>query len=137
MKKELFYLPLMKRDEVKKAVEEKTVLFIPVATIEQHGLHLPLSTDMDEGNEISLGIAEKLNPSPRVLVSPPVWFAPSFFDCEKYPYCLYTLVNSSFQALNDILDGYIKGGFKKILLLNYHFVDWWIPPITERIREKG
>lgn len=136
MKKELFYLPLMKRDEVKEAVKEKAVLLVHASTVEQHGLHLPLSTDVDEGTQICLGIAEKLNPSPRVLVSPPFWFLPSFFDCEKYPGTTRIRKETFLQTLNEILDSYIRGGFKKIVLINAHFADWWVPPIVERIEER-
>ncbi|MBS7611942.1 hypothetical protein KEJ27_07060 [Candidatus Bathyarchaeota archaeon] len=37
---------------------------------------------------ICLGVAGRLNPEPRVLVAPPIWFSPSPFDVETYPCCV-------------------------------------------------
>lgn len=72
-----FYLPEMIREEVKEVIKEKTILLIPVATIQQHREHLPLHTDIDNVTSIVKKIAETLNPDIKVLVEAPVWFSPS------------------------------------------------------------
>ncbi len=78
-----FCLPEMTRKEVKEAIENKASLLIPIATIEQHGDHLPLHTDIDNVTRITKRIAENLNPDIGVLVGAPVWFSPSPFDTLK------------------------------------------------------
>jgi creatinine amidohydrolase len=56
-----------------------TVLAVPVGATEQHGPHLPLSTD----TEIALGLAEGLSARrPAVVVAPPVAYGSSGEHCE-------------------------------------------------------
>jgi len=113
-------LPEMNRDEVREAVENNAVLLVPVATIEQHGPHAPLHTDIDNVNEILLEAARRTNPEPRVLVSAPVWFSPSPFDVEKFPGCVGIKKETFARVLRELLETFIRGGFKKIVVVNGH-----------------
>lgn len=113
-------LPEMNRDEVREAVEDKAILLIPVATIEQHGPHAPLHTDIDNVHQILLETARRVNPAPRVLVSAPVWFSPSPFDVEKFPGCVGIRKETFARVLRELLETFIRGGFKKIVVVNGH-----------------
>ena len=41
--------------------KKKQIAIIPVGSIEQHGPHLPISTDSDIVTEISLQLSDKIN----------------------------------------------------------------------------
>ena len=53
-------LNLREADQVKKDLQ---IAIIPVGSIEQHGPHLPISTDSDIVTEISLQLSDKINVS--------------------------------------------------------------------------
>ena len=110
----------MNRDEVKDAVDDHAVLLVPVATVEQHGPHAPLHTDIDNVNEICLAAARETRPSPRVVVSPPVWFSHSPFDVAKLPGGV-AITNETFgRVLRELLESWARGGFKRIVVVNGH-----------------
>ena len=130
------YLPEMNREEVRQALDKATLL-VPIATIEQHGPHLPLHTDIDNITKMLLKVAECLNPEPRTIVAPPIWFSPSPFDVSKLPICIKMRKEVYMDALNDILETYLRGGFKKIVVANGHGggTEKWIPQVIERINQ--
>lgn len=137
MEQKFFYVPEMRRDEVKEAVENKAILLAPIATIEQHGSHAPMHTDMDNVTHMCLEAARRLNPNPRVLVAPPIWFSPSAWDVETYPCSVRMRREVYMDALNDILETYLRSGFKRIIVINGHGggTERWIPQVIDRINE--
>lgn len=132
------YLPEMNRDEVKEAVAAGAVLLVPVATIEQHGPHAPLHTDIDNVTAILLEVAQEVTPDPVTLVSAPVWFSNSPFDVERYPGGIHIRDEVFKAALNDILESYLRGGFKKIALVNGHGggTEWVVPEVVRKLNRK-
>ncbi|HID94737.1 MAG TPA: creatininase family protein [Candidatus Latescibacteria bacterium] len=137
--KQKFYLPEMLRGEVKEAAEAGAVVLVPVATIEQHREHLPLHTDIDNVTGICKGVAERLNPDPRVLVGAPFWLSPSPWDPEELPYFMVKMRKEVYmEALNDILESYLRTGFKKVVVVNGHggATERWIPQVIDRLNTK-
>src|SRR5215475_10519146 len=59
--------------EIREAVAENRVAVIPVGTVEQHGPHLPLSTDVLTSSGMSQMAVER-DPSRAVLL-PPVYYS--------------------------------------------------------------
>ncbi|MGH7490394.1 MAG: creatininase family protein, partial [bacterium] len=53
--------------EIRQAVAEQRVCVLPVGTIEQHGPHLPLSTDVVTSTEMSRLAVERI-PTEAVLL---------------------------------------------------------------------
>ena len=51
-------------------LEEKDIVMVPIASMEQHGPHLPLATDTIQADEITRRAAERA----QVLYTPCVWF---------------------------------------------------------------
>jgi creatinine amidohydrolase len=132
-----FYLPELTREEARETAAA-CVLLVPVATIEQHGPHLPLHTDIDNVTQILLKVAATVNPQPRVLVSAPVWFSFSPFDPQTYPGTIRTRPEVFAEAFNDILESYLRGGFRKILVVNGHGggTEEVIPRVVRRLNQK-
>ena len=132
-----FYLPEMTREKVKEIVD-KSILLIPIATIEQHGPHLPLHTDIDNVTSIVMEVAKRLNPKLRVVAGAPIWFSPGGFDPKIYPGTIHMRKEIFMEALNDLLESYLRGGFKKIVVINGHGAGTqiWIPEVVRNLREK-
>ena len=132
-----FQLARMNRDEVKR-VAKRAVLLVPLATVEQHGPHLALHTDTDNVTHMARGVAERLNPRPPVLVSPTFWISPSPFEPADYPGCTAIRKEVFIAALNDVLEGYLRGGFTKIVVINGHGggPERWLPGMVDRLNEE-
>ena len=137
MAPEEFHLAKMNRDQVKR-VAKRAVLLVPLATVEQHGPHLALHCDTDNVTHMARGVAERLNPRPRVLVSPTFWQSPSPFEPADYPGCTAIRKEVFIAALNDVLEGYLRGGFTKIVVINGHGggPERWLPGIVDRLNEE-
>ena len=50
---------------------DKTVVILPIGSVEQHGNHMPVGTDTLLAQAVSLAAAEKLD---GVVVMPPPWY---------------------------------------------------------------
>ena len=55
--------------DIREYLKEKDTILVPMASLEQHGPHLPLYTDTITAVEVSKRVAEMI----AVLHSPPVW----------------------------------------------------------------
>ena len=101
--------------EFRKLIKSKKITaIIPVGSIEQHGAHLPISTDSDIVTEIASRLAKKCG----FIVLPTISYGVSF---EHEP-----LFNTSLKAdnlkkiLEDIIFSLEKNHIKKIFILNGH-----------------
>jgi creatinine amidohydrolase len=132
------YLPYMTRNDVKDAISDRAVLLVPVATIEQHGDHAPLHTDIDNCLAICLAAAEAVDPNPRCVVAAPVWWSISPFDITVYPGCIRLREEVFKEALGDVVESYLFAGFQKIALVNGHGggTEWIIPEVVRRLNRK-
>lgn len=131
-----FYIPEMTYEEIAEAIPAATLL-IPVACMEQHGRHLPVHTDMDNCQAIVMGAAKALNPGFRTLVGPPVWYSPGgSFDLAKFPGTLKMRKEVFMEALRDLLESYLRSGFKRIVVVNGHGggTQLWIPEVVRYLR---
>jgi creatinine amidohydrolase len=93
-------------------------VIVPVGSIEQHGPHLPVSTDITSAFEVASRSAEKIDEFP-VLVAPPVWWGVSPHHMG-FPGTI-TLSTDTFIALVcDVCRSIAAHGFRRILILNGH-----------------
>ena len=131
------YLPELTREEARE-LAPKAVLLVPVATIEQHGPHAPLQTDIDNCLHICLRAAKKAYPNPPSLVSAPVWFSPSPFDPAWQPVNICMREEVFKEALNDILESYLRSGFRRIVVISGHGggTEWMIPQVVRKLESK-
>jgi creatinine amidohydrolase len=131
------YLPELTREEVR-GIAPKSVLLVPAGTIEQHGLHGPLQTDIDDSFSISMGVAKEINPNPRTVVGAPVWFAPSAYDPAHLPFGVRIRESVFKDALNDILESYLRSGFRRIAIVNGHGggTEWMIADVVHKLNRK-
>ena len=99
----------------KKIKKKKQIAIIPVGSIEQHGPHLPISTDSDIVTEIAFRLSEKING----LLLPTVSYG---ISDEHFPFFNLSIKKSTLsKILEDLCESLIKNGISKILIINGHY----------------
>ena len=93
---------------------KKQVAIIPIGSIEQHGAHLPISTDSDIVSEISKKIAEKKG----YLLLPTITYGVSF---EHAPFFNLSIKDSTLRRiLTDLCLSLLSNNIKTVFIINGH-----------------
>ncbi len=113
--KEPNFLPHMTRPEVETLLERTDMVIIPVTSLEQHGLHLPIGTDYYSGVERAKRIARRVD----VLVAPILFPGQSPYHMEFAG--TVTLPSTLIQEVYvEAAKSLMRHGFKRFLILNSH-----------------
>jgi creatinine amidohydrolase len=96
---------------------DRTVLILPLGSVEQHGRHMPLGTDTMLAHAVSLAAARRL--AGRVAVLPPPWYG---FSAHHLRFAgSITLRPETLIALvEDVVTSMVSHGFRRILIVNGH-----------------
>jgi len=121
----------LRRPEVEEAAKAGAIVIIPVASIEQHGNHLPVNTDTNCCLTIAHRAAQAIEEFP-VLVLPPIWtgYSPHHMP---YPGSITLQYNTFVEVLTQVATSVYAHGFKKILFLNGHYGN---SPVIAAMRTK-
>ena len=93
---------------------KKPTVIIPIGSIEQHGAHLPISTDSDIVTEIASRLAKKCG----FIILPTISYGVSL---EHEPLFNLSLKEQNLdKILGDIISSLAKNHIKKIIILNGH-----------------
>jgi creatinine amidohydrolase len=115
------FMPEMTNLQVREYLErDARMVIVPVGSTEDHGDHGPLWTDV----YIPLEVAKRAAVDLDALVAPPIGFglAPDHRGASGLVYLrLETFVN----LVGDVCVTLSEAGFKKIVLLNGHYVNSW------------
>jgi len=103
--------------ELREAAEQNRVVLIPVGTIEQHGPHLPLSTDCITSREIARCVAERI--PDEALLMPQVYYSFNFHHLD-FPGTIAIDGHTIIDYITDIGKSVAHHGFRKIVLVNGH-----------------
>ena len=99
----------------KRIKQKKQIAIIPVGSIEQHGPHLPISTDSDIVTEISLRFSKKVDG----ILLPTINYG---ISDEHFPFFNLSVKKSTLsKMLDDICGSLIKNGISRILIINGHY----------------
>jgi len=95
---------------------DRTVVILPIGSVEQHGNHMPLGTDTLLAHAVSLAAAEQAR---NVAVLPPPWYG---FSAHHMQFAgSVSLRAETLMALcEDIVGSVIAHGFRRILIVNGH-----------------
>ncbi|MDF1726560.1 MAG: creatininase family protein [Sulfitobacter sp.] len=109
----------MKAQEVRALAQRDAVVILPIASIEQHGPHLPTETDTRLGHEVACRAARLAHGKRPVVVAPVVWQGLSE---HHMPFGgTLTLRPDTFRALvTDLITALERQGFRDILISNSH-----------------
>jgi creatinine amidohydrolase len=111
------FLQEMKWPEIDALDREKVIAVACISAVEQHSVHLPVSTDYLIGSEIVRRVEHEL---PRTLLClPPLWLGCSSHHMDFAGTITLSLETMS-RVLRDITESVMKHGFRKLLILNSH-----------------
>jgi len=101
--------------EVEKTAKSGTVVIFPVGSVEEHGEHLPLSTDSLQPEFVALEVAKRT----KSLVLPTLRYGVCS-STRNFPGTLSINFSSLYGITFDILSELVRNGFGKILILSGH-----------------
>ena len=126
------YLPHMSWPEVQDLSTRTDIVIIPIASLEQHALHLPIGTDYFIGLERAKLIAQKID----VLVAPILMPGNSPYHME-FSGTITLKAETIQQVYFEAAQSLIKHGFTRFLLLNSHGGNQYITKyIADRINQE-
>lgn len=101
--------------ELRKSIKNKSqVAIIPIGSIEQHGPHLPISTDSDIVTEVSKRISEKKG----FFLLPTISYGVSF---EHAPFFNLSIKESTLRSIvNDLCVSLLENKIKTVFIINGH-----------------
>lgn len=117
MSKKPYEYVKMTWEEVNDAAEAEKVCIIPAATIEDHGLHLPIDTDVVIAESICRRTAELIPDEVVLLPCINIGYSPHHIDG---PGVLTIRWDTFINYVKDITHSLAYHGFHKILIVNGH-----------------
>lgn len=109
------YLSHMNYLQVQEYLKHNDTVLIPVGSLENHGLHMPLGTD----SLIPDKIAELIDQRSEILIAPPVNYGATD-DLVGFPGTVSIGTEGLIALLRAICDGLYEYGFRHFLILNGH-----------------
>ena len=106
--------------EIEDYRKKNALLILPVGMIEQHGPHLPVSTDNIIAAGVARLVAERVSNRIPTLVLPCVFAGYHGDIVMKWPGSTRVRPESLYNYVFDICDSLAIGGFKKIVIINAH-----------------
>ncbi|MCW5981013.1 MAG: creatininase family protein [Bryobacteraceae bacterium] len=103
--------------EIREAVAQNRVAVLPVGTVEQHGPHLPLVTDVLTATEMSRLAVERI-PGEAVLM-PSVYYSFNEHHLD-FPGTIAVEGETIINYVTDIGKSLAHHGFRKVLIVNGH-----------------
>ena len=103
--------------EVARAADEGRVPLVPIGTLEDHGNHLPIDTDVTLVGAVCRGAAER-RPAETVLLPPIVHgYSPHHMD---FPGTISIRWDTFCRYCTDVALSLVRHGFERVLLVNGH-----------------
>jgi creatinine amidohydrolase len=101
---------------LRKIIKKKNqIAVIPIGSIEQHGPHLPISTDSDIVTEVARKLSEKKN----FLLLPTITYGVSF---EHAPFFNLSIKESTLHSiLTDLCLSLLANNIKTVFIINGHY----------------
>lgn len=112
------HLADLTRDEFAQAMKEGRWLLLPFGSVEQHGPHLPLGTDLFYAEHVCLAVAERVN----ALVAPGFPYG-ICRTMRNFPGTVSLSPETFAPMVREILAEYARHGAKKMALLAGHAED--------------
>ena len=110
----------MRSPEVGELVEKNGMVVVPIGACEEHGNHIPVSTDTLIAYEAALGAAKKISDKIPIAVLPAVWFGYTVGVLKNWPGTITIRPKVLIDLMYDICSSLIDMGIDKILIVNAH-----------------
>jgi creatinine amidohydrolase len=97
---------------------DRTVVVLPLGSVEQHGRHMPLGTDSILAHAVALKAAD-LGAAGRSLVLPPPWYGFSEHHM-RFAGTVTLSVKTLMRLAEDIVGSVVAHGFRRVVMVNGH-----------------
>lgn len=118
----IFKMEEMTWNEIEKLDKEKSIIFVALSPIEEHGPHLPLGTDYISANDILKAVVDNLeikNSEYNYVIHPS--FPIGYNECVMdFPGTIFYRSKTLENLLVDFGESINRIGFKKIIIVNHH-----------------
>jgi creatinine amidohydrolase/Fe(II)-dependent formamide hydrolase-like protein len=115
---ERFLLGEMSWVEAREAFKRSEVALLPVGSVEQHGPHLPLDTDLFDAQRMCAEVAERAA-APKPLVLPAVPYGVAYHH-KDFPGTIWVEPNTLASLIYDIGKSLAHHGIRKLVVVNGH-----------------
>lgn len=105
-------------EEAKEKFKEIDITILPIGSLEQHGPHLPLSTDAFDAYWLAKETVKRVS-SPKPIVLPPVNYGVSYHHLA-FPGTVSLSPETLISIVYDIGCSLVRYGVKKLLIINGH-----------------
>ena len=110
----------LRADQLRELARADAIVILPVASLEQHGPHLPVEVDSMLGETVATRAARKIaDKGQQAVVLPVLWTGLS-----EHHMSFGGTVTLDFPAFSAVVEGVcrsvLRHGFKRIVLLNAH-----------------
>ena len=106
-------------------VKANPIVFLPIGSVEQHGPHLPLSTDILLPQAIATEVAERVGG----LVAPPVAYGyksqPKSGGGNHFPGTLSLDAGVLIGLVRNVINELVRHGVRRIVLFDGHMENQW------------
>ncbi len=116
--------------EAEEYIKKYKAIILPIGSVEEHGYHLPLSTDSD----IAIRIAEELCKRTGLKYLPIIPYGVCI-STRDYPGTISVSFDSFRNFLRDILISLKNNGIRKVFIISGHLGDSHISAIKEASRD--
>ena len=106
--------------QLHEALERKTLLILPVGTIEEHGPHLPVDTDARIAEAYGQGLAEALHHEIPLLLMDTIRYGYSMEIMKKWPGTIVVRSRVFMDYVFDVCRSVLEMGFSRLALLDCH-----------------
>ncbi len=110
----------LRADQLREKAHQDAIVILPIASLEQHGPHLPVEVDSRLGEEIAARTAAKVAARGQPIVVLPVLWT----GLSEHHMSFGGTVTLDFAGFSAVIEGVIRSvvrhGFKRIVLLNAH-----------------
>jgi creatinine amidohydrolase len=103
--------------DIEQLDRDRTVLVLPIGSVEQHGRHLPLGTDTMLAMSVCCAAAERLDG--KVAVLPPPWYGLSPHHM-RFAGTVTLRAETLIALVEDIAASVMAHGFRRLLVVNGH-----------------
>jgi creatinine amidohydrolase len=107
--------------EVRAAIDGGTGIVLPVGSTEQHGHHLPLSTDAVLASELALAVSEACDLVAAPALSYGYRSRPLSGGGEGFAGTTSLGAATFISLCEDVLRAFVRDGWRRIVLLNWHY----------------
>jgi len=108
----------MTREEADKAIKEADFIILPVGSMEQHSIHLPVSTDSIRAEELTKYLALHSD-GLKMVILPTLVYGESLHHMH-FPGTISLREETYMQVLEDIAWSVKQQGGRRLLIVNFH-----------------